>query len=93
MGIQKTKYNTQVISINPSFCQSKVNATSTLTVGHKLILLSDVFSISGRGTVATGRAERGVCHKGDEVEVIGFGSKFKTTLTGIGMYCCVDIRC
>ncbi|KAG6902911.1 translation elongation factor Tu [Termitomyces sp. Mi166 len=44
----------------------------------------DVFSISGRGTVATGRVERGVAFKGSEVEVIGLGSSFKTTLTGIG---------
>ena len=44
----------------------------------------DVFSISGRGTVATGRVERGVVNKGDEVEIVGYGSKMKTTLTGIG---------
>ena len=44
-----------------------------------------MFSISGRGTVATGRVERGICNKGDEVEIIGLGSKLKTTLTGIGM--------
>jgi elongation factor Tu len=40
--------------------------------------------VSGRGTVATGRAERGIAKKGDEVEVIGYGANFKTTLTGIG---------
>ncbi|KAF7799034.1 hypothetical protein EIP86_010264 [Pleurotus ostreatoroseus] len=45
-----------------------------------------VFSISGRGTVATGRVERGVCNKGDEVEIVGFGTKLKTTLTGIEMF-------
>lgn len=50
-----------------------------------LLPIEDVFSISGRGTVATGRAERGVCHKGDEVEIIGLGQKLKTTLTGIGV--------
>ena len=44
----------------------------------------DTYSISGRGTVVTGRAERGVCNKGDEVEIIGYGAKTKTTLTGIG---------
>jgi len=51
-----------------------------------LLPVEDVFSISGRGTVATGRAERGVCHKGDEVEIVGLGAKFKTTLTGIEMF-------
>jgi elongation factor Tu len=46
--------------------------------------LLDVFSISGRGTVATGRVERGIATKGAEVEVVGLGAHFKTTLTGIG---------
>ena len=46
--------------------------------------VSDVFSISGRGTVATGRVERGVVTKGTEVEVVGLGTHFKTTLTGVG---------
>ena len=46
--------------------------------------IEDVFSISGRGTVATGRVERGVATKGSEVEILGFGSKLKTVLTGIG---------
>lgn len=50
-----------------------------------IIHFSDVFSISGRGTVATGRVERGIIHKGDEVEIVGLGNTFKTTLTGIGM--------
>ncbi|KAI0788574.1 translation elongation factor Tu [Abortiporus biennis] len=51
-----------------------------------LLPVEDVFSISGRGTVATGRAERGVCNKGDEVEIIGFGDKIKTVLTGVEMF-------
>ncbi|KAF8078552.1 P-loop containing nucleoside triphosphate hydrolase protein [Lyophyllum atratum] len=48
-----------------------------------LMPVEDVFSISGRGTVATGRVERGVASKGAEVEVLGLGNSFKTTLTGI----------
>ncbi|KAI0715237.1 translation elongation factor Tu [Earliella scabrosa] len=48
-----------------------------------LLPVEDVFSISGRGTVATGRVERGVCNKGDEVEILGFGTKLKSVLTGI----------
>ncbi|KAA1468234.1 translation elongation factor Tu [Dentipellis sp. KUC8613] len=51
-----------------------------------LMPVEDVFSISGRGTVATGRVERGIAHKGDEVEIVGLGEHFKTTLTGIGMF-------
>jgi elongation factor Tu len=46
--------------------------------------IEDVFSISGRGTVTTGRVERGVVNKGDEVEIVGYGPTIKTTITGIG---------
>lgn len=45
-----------------------------------------VFSISGRGTVATGRVERGKVKVGDEVELVGFGTSEKTTVTGIEMF-------
>ena len=48
--------------------------------------ITDVFSISGRGTVATGRVERGVITKGCDVEIIGYGANFKTTLTGVEMF-------
>ncbi|EDR15015.1 uncharacterized protein LACBIDRAFT_300718 [Laccaria bicolor S238N-H82] len=51
-----------------------------------LMPIEDVFSISGRGTVATGRVERGIALKGSDVEVVGFGANFKTTLTGIEMF-------
>ncbi|KAI0721270.1 elongation factor Tu [Cerioporus squamosus] len=48
-----------------------------------LLPIEDVFSISGRGTVATGRVERGVINKGDQVEILGFGTKISSVLTGI----------
>lgn len=48
--------------------------------------IADVFTISGRGTVATGRVERGVITKGSDVEVVGLGANFKTTLTGVEMF-------
>lgn len=51
-----------------------------------LMPIEGVFSISGRGTVATGRIERGKIKVGDEVEVIGFGSTLKTVVTGIEMF-------
>ena len=51
-----------------------------------LMPVEDVFSISGRGTVCTGRVERGVANKGDEVEIIGHGQRIKTTVTGIEMF-------
>ncbi|PVU97873.1 hypothetical protein BB561_000257 [Smittium simulii] len=51
-----------------------------------LMPVEDVFSISGRGTVATGRVERGTILKGAEVEIVGLGPPIKTILTGIEMF-------
>ncbi|KAG5513805.1 hypothetical protein PMAC_000843 [Pneumocystis sp. 'macacae'] len=48
-----------------------------------LMPIEDIFSISGRGTVVTGRVERGTLKKGEEVELIGFGQPIKTIVTGI----------
>jgi elongation factor Tu len=48
--------------------------------------IEDVFTISGRGTVVTGRIERGVVKTGDEVEIIGFRDTRKTTVTGVEMF-------
>jgi len=51
-----------------------------------LMPVEDVFSISGRVTVATGRVERGVIHVGDEVEIVGIRATTKTTCTGVEMF-------
>jgi elongation factor Tu len=51
-----------------------------------LMPVEDVFSISGRGTVATGRVERGVVKVGDEVEIVGLRPTMKTTVTGVEMF-------
>ena len=51
-----------------------------------LMPIEDIFSIEGRGTVVTGRIERGVIKVGEEVEVIGFKDTTKTTITGIEMF-------
>jgi elongation factor Tu len=51
-----------------------------------LMPIEDVFSISGRGTVVTGRAERGVVKVGDEVEIVGFAPTQKTVCTGVEMF-------
>jgi elongation factor Tu len=48
--------------------------------------IEDVFSISGRGTVVTGRAERGIIKVGDEVEIVGFAPTQKTVVTGVEMF-------
>ena len=54
--------------------------------GAFLMPVEDVFSISGRGTVVTGRVERGIIKVGDEVEVVGLRDTQKTTVTGVEMF-------
>ncbi len=51
-----------------------------------LMPVEDVFSISGRGTVVTGRVERGVVNVGDEVEIVGLKTTVKTIVTGVEMF-------
>jgi elongation factor Tu len=51
-----------------------------------LLPIEDIFSISGRGTVATGRIERGVVNVGDELEIVGIRPTAKTTCTGVEMF-------
>jgi len=51
-----------------------------------LMPVEDVFSISGRGTVATGRVERGIVKVGEEVEIVGIRTTTKTTVTGVEMF-------
>jgi elongation factor Tu len=51
-----------------------------------LMPVEDVFSISGRGTVATGRVERGIVKVGEEVEIVGLRTTTKTTVTGVEMF-------
>jgi elongation factor Tu len=51
-----------------------------------LMPIEDVFSISGRGTVVTGRVERGIIHVGDEIEIVGIKDTTKTICTGVEMF-------
>jgi elongation factor Tu len=51
-----------------------------------LMPIEDVFSISGRGTVVTGRVERGIVRVGDEIEIVGLKPTLKTTCTGVEMF-------
>ena len=55
---------------------------------HKAFIMpvEDVFSITGRGTVATGRIERGIVKVGEEVSLIGFNADKKTVVTGVEMF-------
>jgi elongation factor Tu len=54
--------------------------------GAFLMPVEDVFSISGRGTVVTGRIERGIVKVGDEIEIVGIRDTVKTTVTGVEMF-------
>ena len=54
--------------------------------GDFLMPVEDVFSISGRGTVVTGRVERGIVKVGDDVEIVGLKDTLKTTVTGVEMF-------
>ena len=54
--------------------------------GAFLLPIEDVFSISGRGTVVTGRIERGIVKVGEEVEIVGIKETTKTTVTGVEMF-------
>jgi len=54
--------------------------------GAFLMPIEDVFSISGRGTVVTGRIERGIVQVGDEIEIVGIKDTTKTTCTGVEMF-------
>jgi elongation factor Tu len=51
-----------------------------------LMPIEDIFSIEGRGTVVTGRIERGICKVGQDVEIVGIADTAKTTITGIEMF-------
>src|SRR4029453_135555 len=54
--------------------------------GTFLMPVEDVFSISGRGTVVTGRVERGIIKVGEEIEIVGIRATQKTTCTGVEMF-------
>ena len=54
--------------------------------GAFLMPVEDVFSISGRGTVVTGRIERGIVKVGEEIEIVGIADTQKTTCTGVEMF-------
>ena len=51
-----------------------------------LMAIEDVFSIEGRGTVVTGRIERGIVKTGEEIEIVGIKDTAKTTCTGVEMF-------
>lgn len=67
-------------------CDSYIKEPARLTDKPFLMPVEDVFSISGRGTVVTGRIERGIVKVGEEIEIVGIRPTQKTTVTGIEMF-------
>jgi elongation factor Tu len=67
-------------------CDSYIPEPARIIDKPFLMPVEDVFSIKGRGTVATGRIERGKIHIGDEVEIVGFRDTRKTVCTGVEMF-------
>src|SRR5262249_31419640 len=51
-----------------------------------IMAIEDIFSIQGRGTVVTGRIEKGICKVGEEMEIVGFRDTRKTVITGVEMF-------
>ncbi len=67
-------------------CDTWIQEPPRATDKPFLMPVEDVFSITGRGTVATGRIETGVIHVGDEVELLGLGEDKKSVVTGVEMF-------
>ena len=67
-------------------CDDYIPAPQRETDKPFLMPIEDVFSISGRGTVVTGRVERGIVRVGEEVEIVGINETRKTTCTGVEMF-------
>ncbi|WP_432780047.1 elongation factor Tu [Candidatus Carsonella ruddii] len=65
---------------------SSIPTPNRITDKPFLMPIEDVFSISGRGTVVTGKIERGIVKNGEEIEIVGYKQTIKTTITGIEMF-------
>jgi elongation factor Tu len=79
-------YGTPSIQKLMDACDSFIPEPKRETDKPFLMPVEDVFTITGRGTVVTGRIERGIVKVGDELEIVGLGDTRKTTCTGIEMF-------
>ncbi len=79
------KWEEKVIELMDA-CDTWIQEPVRATDKPFLMPVEDVFSITGRGTVATGRIETGVIHVGDEVELLGLGEDRKSVVTGVEMF-------
>ena len=83
---EDSELGTQSIMKLADALDSYIPTPERATDGPFLMPVEDVFSISGRGTVVTGRVERGICKVGDEIEIVGIKATTKTTVTGVEMF-------
>ncbi len=82
----KSEIGSQAIDKLMEACDSYIKEPARLIDKPFLMPVEDVFSISGRGTVVTGRIERGIVKIGEEIEIVGIRPTQKTTVTGIEMF-------
>src|SRR5215813_11950107 len=83
---ENSAYGTQSIQKLLEACDSFIPEPKRETDKPFLMPVEDVFTITGRGTVCTGRVERGVVRVGEEVEIVGFRETSKTVVTGVEMF-------
>src|SRR5690606_12766465 len=83
---EDSEYGTQSIQKLMEACDSFIPEPQRELDKPFLMPVEDVFTITGRGTVVTGRIERGVIKVGDDIDIVGLGETRKTTCTGVEMF-------
>lgn len=84
-GDPENEWNKSIIELTETV-DSFIPEPTRITDKPFLMPVEDIFSISGRGTVLTGRIERGIIKTGEEIEIVGFGETRKRVVTGIEMF-------
>ncbi len=84
-GDPENEWNKSIIELT-EVVDSFIPEPTRITDKPFLMPVEDIFSISGRGTVVTGRIERGIIKTGEEVEIVGFGETRKRVVTGVEMF-------
>jgi len=84
-GDPENEWNKSIIELTEAV-DSFIPEPTRITDKPFLMPVEDIFSISGRGTVVTGRIERGIIKTGEEIEIVGFGETRKRVVTGVEMF-------
>jgi elongation factor Tu len=84
-GDPENEWNKSIIELT-EVVDSFIPEPTRITDKPFLMPVEDIFSISGRGTVVTGRIERGIIKTGEEIEIVGFGETRKRVVTGVEMF-------